>query len=147
MPAIKIKAQLNQDISLPLTFKASLLQGSSLALSVSMLVTHNYSLWPQAAWEKWNQKGHLAWNWVALRLVALGLNRISQNPFGYLVAGAEFLRSVWEIKHFPMKASLWVQVRRWAGCFAASCCGIQLGYPERIGLKTGPMLLAERFRH
>lgn len=72
-----------------------------------MPVTHNYSLWAQTAREKWNQKGHLAWNSVALRSVALGLNGISQNHFGYLVAEAEFPRWVREVKHFPMKASLW----------------------------------------
>ena len=38
------QVQLNPDISLHITFKASLLQGSGLALFTSALVTHNYSL-------------------------------------------------------------------------------------------------------
>lgn len=116
MPAIKIK--FNPDISLPITFKASLLQGSVLVLTVSMPVTHNYSLWAQTAPEKWNQKGHLAWHSVALRSVALGLNGISQNHFGHLVAGAEFLRWVREVKHFPMQDSLWGrrQEKGWMVC-------------------------------
>lgn len=104
MPAIKIEIKFNPDISLPITFKASFLQGSALVLTVSVPVTLNYSFWAQTAWEKWNQKGHLAWNSVALRSVALGLNGISQNHFGHLVAGAELLRRVREVKHFPMKA-------------------------------------------
>lgn len=143
--AIKIKIKFNPDISLPITFKASFLQGSALVLTVSMPVTHNYSLWAQTAPEKWNQKGHLAWNSAALRSVALGLNRTSQNHFGHLVAGAEFLRWVREVKHFPMQGSLWG--RRQAEWFAALCCGIWSGYPEGIGLKAGLMHLAERFRH
>lgn len=140
VPAIKIEIKFNPDISLPITFKASFLQGSALVLTVSVPVTLNYSFWAQTAREKWNQKGHLAWNWAALRSVALGLNRISQNHFGHLVAGAELLRRVREVKHFSVKAR---KGRRQAGWFAALCCGIWLGYPEGTGL----MHLAERFRH
>lgn len=131
MPAIKIEVQLNPGISLHITFKASLLQGSDLALSVSTLATHNYSLWLQASREKWNQKGHLAWNSVALRLVAWGLNRISQNHFGCLVAGAEFLGWVWEVIHFLMKASLWGRSQEMGWMFCSIVLWDLVGLPGR----------------